>query len=307
MKYIIGIDGGGTKSSCVFADESGKPIYETSGGPANFLIIGTENAAYNILTAIQSGLRKLEASAENISMILCGAAGAGRKHHSESLKNALMKKLPEEIKIFVESDARIALEGALAGEPGAILIAGTGSVIFGKDGSGKIFRAGGYGRVIGDEGSGHSIGAATLNLISKMIDGREAEGEMLQDFNVIFHIDNEDDLINLVHNPGFDIPSIAMFTIKSAEKGIPEAEKILDQESDELIKHITAIKNKLNLKPLKLVLIGSLAENSNYYSKLLIKKINRLENVELTKKQYSPEMGAILMAKKILSENHSSQ
>jgi N-acetylglucosamine kinase-like BadF-type ATPase len=307
MKYIIGIDGGGTKTSCVFADESGKPVYETTGGPANFLIIGTDKAASNILSAIQSGLRKLDSSVDNISIILCGAAGAGRKHHSESLKDALSKKLPERIKIFVESDARIALEGALAGEPGAIMIAGTGSVIFGKDHSGKIFRAGGYGRLIGDEGSGHSIGAGTLNLISKMIDGREAGGEMLQDFNVIFHINNEDDLINLVHNPGFDIPSIAMFTIKSAEKGIPEAERILDQESEELIKHITAIKNKLNLMQLKLVLIGSLVENSNYYSNLLIKKINRLESVTLTKKQYPPEMGAVLMAKKILSENHPSQ
>lgn len=307
MNYIVGIDGGGTKTSCIFADESGNSLFETTGGPSNFLILGTENSTSNILSVIQSGLHKLNASIEDISIILCGVAGAGRKYHSDSLRDALIKKLPEKIKIFVDSDARIALEGALAGEPGAILIAGTGSVIFGKDSSGKIFRAGGYGRAIGDEGSGYSIGTKTLNLVSKMIDGREAKGEILRDFNEIFHIDNEDDLINLVHNPGFDIPSIAMFTIKSAGKGISEAERILDEESDELIKHIIAIKNKLNLMPLKLVLIGSLIESTNYYSQLLIKKIKELDNVVLTKKQFSPEMGAVLMAKNILSEIHSSQ
>ncbi len=307
MKYIVGIDGGGTKTSCVIADESGKSLFESGGGPSNFLIIGVDKAASNILSIIQSGLRKLNISTAHISIILCGVAGAGRKHHSDNLKEALIKKLPENIKIVVESDARIALEGALAGEAGAILIAGTGSVIFGKDESGNIFRAGGFGRVIGDEGSGYSIGARTLNLISKMMDGRENIGEILNDFSTIFHINNEGDLINLVHNPGFDVSSIAMFTIKSAEKGIAEAEKILNEESDELIKHIIAVKDKMKLKSLKLVLIGSLIENNNYYSQLLIKKITRLENIGLTKKQFSPEMGAVLMAKNILSGKHSSQ
>lgn len=305
MKYIVGIDGGGTKTSCIFADKSGNSLFETIGGPSNFLIIGTDNAALTILSVIQSGLHKLNASVEDISIILCGVAGAGRKYHSDSLRESLIKKLPENSNIFVESDARIALEGALAGNPGAILISGTGSVIFGKDDSGKVFRAGGFGRAIGDEGGGYSIGVKTLTLISKMIDGRETKGELLQDFSTIFQINNEDDLISLVHNPGFDIPSIAMFTIRSAEKGIAEAVRIIDEESNELIKHITSIKNKMNNLPLKLVLIGSLIENRNYYSQLLIKKIDRLEDVQLTKKQFSPEMGAVLMARRILSEQQS--
>ena len=195
----------------------------------------------------------------------------------------------------------------MAGEPGAILIAGTGSIIFAKDDVEKIFRAGGFGRLIGDEGSGYSIGIKTLNLISRMLDGRKETGELFEKFKTIFHINDENDLISLVYNTGFDVASIAMFTIRSADENMDEAKVILDEESDELIELIKSISKKVNKEKLKLVLIGSLVENKNYYSKILIEKINKLKFVELTEKRYPPETGALLMAKKILSAQNTSE
>jgi N-acetylglucosamine kinase-like BadF-type ATPase len=307
MKYIVGIDGGGTKTSCLFADESGKSLLQTTGRASNFLSIGTENAAANIISLIKSGLAKLNSSFDDIQIIVAGISGAGRKFHADNLREFILKKVPEGFSnIFIESDARIALEGALAGEAGAVLIAGTGSVIYGKDKSGKFYRAGGFGKLVGDEGSGYAIGIRTLNIISRMIDGREAEGEILKKFSTIFHINNEDDLISLVHNSGFDVSSIAMFTIKSAAEGNAETINILETESSELINHILVIKNKLKLLPLKLVLIGSLIENDNFYSQELIKKIKRIKEIQLHEKKFSPEMGAVIMAKQILSNNKFS-
>ncbi len=307
MNFIVGLDGGGTKTKCIFADESGKSVLEKSGGPSNFLSIGNEKAVSNIMSLLKSGLSELNSSVENLSIILAGVSGAGRKFHADQLKESLLQKLPENLtNVYVESDARVALEGALAGEPGVILIAGTGSIIFGKDASGKIHRAGGFGRMIGDEGSGYSIGIKTLRLISGIIDGRENREKILDDFRTIFHINNEDDLISLVHNPGFDGASIAMFTIKSAEEGSIKAQEILDQESDELIKQVSAIKDKIKLSPLKLVLIGSLSENDNYYSRLLIKKLKKITNIELAERKFSPAMGAVIMARKILISNGES-
>ena len=302
MSIIVGLDGGGTKTKCVFAEESGNSILELTGGPSNFLTIGNEKAVLNILSVIKTGLSELNASMDNVSILLAGVSGAGRKFHADELKAALIKKLPAAlINVYIESDARVALEGALAGEPGAVLIAGTGSVIFGKDKSGKIHRVGGFGRIIGDEGSGYSIGVKTLKLISNMLDGRNKKDELLEQFNTIFHIKDENDLISLVHNPGFDVASIAMFTIKNADEGRREAQGILDQESDELIKLIAVVRDKVGLKPLKLVLTGSLIENKNYYSQLLIKKIKVLKDIELADRKYSPEMGAVIMARNILS------
>ncbi len=308
MKFIVGLDGGGTKTRCEFADESGKPILELSGGPANFLSIGNEKTAANIISLVKSGLTKLDASFDDILIIMAGISGAGRKHHAELLKESLLKKLPEGFtNIFVESDARAALEGALGGKPGAVLIAGTGSVIFGKDKSGQIHRAGGFGRVIGDEGSGYSIGVKTLRIIAGMLDGRDKPDDMFDQFTTIFHINHEDDLISLIHNPGFDAASIALFTIRCADDNMKEAKKILDDEAGELVKQVKAIKIKMKVDPLMLALIGSLVENDNYYSQLMKEKISALEGIELTARKYSPEMGAVIMAQNLLSSKTNSR
>ncbi len=75
-------------------------------------------------------------------------------------------------KFVVESDARVALEGAFSGNPGSILIAGTGSIMFGKDSKGNIHRVGGFGRILGDEGSGFHIARSGLTAVAKQFDGR---------------------------------------------------------------------------------------------------------------------------------------
>ncbi len=302
MKFILGLDGGGTKTKCVFTDESGKPVLELSGGPANFLSIGNDKAASNIVSLIKSGLTKLDSSFDDILIMMAGISGAGRKLHADMLKESLLKKLPERFtNIFIESDARIALEGAIGGEPGAVLIAGTGSVVFGKDKSGRIHRAGGFGRVIGDEGSGYSIGVKTLKTIAGMLDGRDQPDEMFERFKTIFHINTEDDLISLIHNPGFDAASIALFTIKCAEENINGAKNILNDEADELIKQVKALKTKMEVDPLKLTMIGSLVENDNFYSQLIKEKIFALKGFEFTIRKHPPEMGAVIMAKSLLS------
>lgn len=308
MNYIVGLDGGGTKTKCIFTDKNGKPALELSGGPANFLSIGNDKAAGNIISLVKSGLTKLDSSFDDILIIMAGISGAGRKLHADMLKDSLLKKLPEDFtNIFVESDARVALEGALAGEPGAVLIAGTGSVVFGKDKSGKIHRAGGFGRVAGDEGSGYSIGVKTLRSIACMLDGRTQPDEMFDKFKTIFHIDSEDDLISLIHNPGFDAASIAIFTIRCADDDIKTAKQILNDEAFELINQVQAIKGKINEDTLKLAMIGSLVENDNYYSRLIKEKIRSMKGTELTERKHPPEMGAVIMAKNLLSRKPDSR
>ncbi len=308
MNFIVGLDGGGTKTKCVFADQSGKPVLLLSGGPANFLSIGNDKAAANIVSLVKSGLTKLDASFGDILIIMAGISGAGRKLHADMLKESLLKKLPEGFTdIYVESDARAALEGALDGQPGAVLIAGTGSVIFGKDKSGRIHRAGGFGRVIGDEGSGYSIGVKTLRTIAGMLDVRDRPDEMFDRFKTIFHINNEDDLVSLVHNPGFDAASIALFTIRCADDSIKEAEEILEKEAEDLVEQVKAIKEKIKLEPLKLALIGSLVENDNFYSRLMKEKIGAIKGMELTVRKHPPEMGAVILAKNLLSLKSNSE
>ncbi|OGU73782.1 MAG: hypothetical protein A2V93_02820, partial [Ignavibacteria bacterium RBG_16_34_14] len=176
MKYLIGIDGGGTKTKCIAANIEGKPFYETTGGPSNFLVFGLDKVSETIFNLIDDCINKLNCGFEDLVSVVLGTAGAGRKEDVERLEEHLLNYAKSKqvlIKDFkVVSDARIALEGAFSGRPGSILISGTGSIMFGKDSKGEIHRVGGFGRFIGDEGSGYSTGKKGLAALSKFYDGR---------------------------------------------------------------------------------------------------------------------------------------
>ena len=176
MKYLIGIDGGGTKTHCIITNLEGNCLYECFSSPSNFLILGTQKVSETILVLVDECKTKLKINYKDVECILIGTTGAGRRSDAERLENDFnnfVKSKNIEIKNFrVESDARIALEGAFSGKPGSILIAGTGSIMFGKDADGSIHRVGGFGRFIGDEGSGYSIGRKALTAIAKEFDGR---------------------------------------------------------------------------------------------------------------------------------------
>lgn len=311
MKYIIGFDCGATKSECALADSDGNIFCIEKGKPANFLVIGADKASDNILSLIRKCKSRLDSARSGLSrleieMIVIGAAGAGRKDDANKLRKALAKKLKKE-KINVKSlviigDHKIALKAAFPNSPGCILIAGTGSIIYGKDSKGNIHRVGGFGRMIGDEGSGYSIGRKGLQAVSKYLDGRNNRTKIAELLYKEFKIDTPEKLISSIHKKNFDIASVSKIVLKSAAGKDKVALKILDEESEELLNLIKAIKKKMRVKKLNLSFAGSLLTNKNAYSDLLKKKIKTsLPSIKIIKPKNSPVEGAILLAKEMLS------
>lgn len=302
MKYLIGLDGGGTKTKCLITDFELKPLYEVIGGPSNFLMIGTDKVAETILNLIIQCVNHLNISYDDISAIVLGTTGGGRRNDAEELEKAIIQLAVHKnisLKNFrVESDARIALEGAFSGKPGSILIAGTGSIMFGKDKAGNIHRVGGFGRFIGDEGSGFKLGQKGLNLIAKEFDGRGDNTKLSGLLKEKFNIDSPENLITEIYRNNFDIASVAPLVIEAAEKGDKAAINIIETEVDEIILHIKAMKKKLNEKTLLLSFIGSLLTKENIYSYLVKEKIvQQFDDVVVKESENSPEYGAVLMAK----------
>jgi N-acetylglucosamine kinase-like BadF-type ATPase len=311
MEYIIGIDGGGTKTDCAVSDPEGNILFEIKGDPSNFLIEGTGKVSVSLLDLINRCKEKLDFDYSDITAILIGTAGAGRKSDAERLKKSFAdfsRSKGIDFKNFiVESDARIALEGAFSGKPGAILISGTGSIMLGKDLNGNIHRVGGYGRLIGDEGSGFSIGRKGLNAVTKQFDGRGNYTLISGYLDDKFGINSEENLITEVYKNNFDIAAIAPLVISAAENNDKTALGIIDEEIYELMKYIPAIKEKLNLSELNLSYIGGLITKDNLYSKKLNEMImNDFPEIKIQPPQNSPVMGAILMAKKIIDENQKA-
>jgi N-acetylglucosamine kinase-like BadF-type ATPase len=308
MKYLIGIDGGGTKTKCIAASIEGNPVYESSEGPSNFLVYGLDKVSETIYNLLKDCIKKLNCGFEDLPSVVLGTAGAGRKDDAERLEEHFLnyaKSQKTEIKNFkVVSDARIALEGAFSGRPGSILISGTGSIMFGKDSKGEIHRVGGYGRFIGDEGSGYSIGRKGLAALSKFYDGRGKRTMLSELVSNQFGIEGGEKLINAVYKNNFDIASAAEQVIYAAKKDDEVCKKIVDEETDELISHIKAMKEKLSQKIMEVSFIGSVITNDNFFSQMLNKKIKEKFNDVIVKEpEYQPVMGAVFIVKELVLKN----
>jgi len=301
MSYLIGIDGGGTKTHAVLTNLNGEKLFECFGGPSNFLILGTEKVSETLLTLIDSCKNYLNLSYSDISFVLLGTTGAGRRTDAELLENDFQSYLTLKnisIKNFrVESDARVALEGAFSGKPGSILIAGTGSIMFGKDKEGIIHRVGGFGRYIGDEGSGYSIGKKALTAIAKNFDGRGKKTILSELIAEKFEIASSEKLITEVYKNNFDVASVTPLVLQAAEMMDEIAVQIIESETDELILHLKAMEEKIKEDVLSVAFIGGILSSKNVYSELFATKIKRqVPNCRVKLPDYPPEYGAILMA-----------
>ncbi len=301
MAFFIGIDGGGTKTNLALADEKLNIIARRSAGSANPVILGPRKSASVVFKLIKDTVAKSKIPSVDSAVI--GLAGCGRKKTADEVKREietlLAKSKVRVKKLKIVSDAEITLEGAYRGGSGAILIAGTGSIAYTKNAKGKIFRSGGLGKILGDEGSGYSIGRKGLIAAAKSLDGRASETLLEKLLKKNYGILEIDSLITKVYSNEFDIAAVAEFVIKAAKLGDKVCRKILENEAEEIVNVVASLKEKTAARNLKLSFYGGLLSNENFYSNLVIKKIqSSIKGILLSEPAYPPELGAVLIAKK---------
>src|SRR5215471_8212420 len=148
---FLGIDGGGSKTAFLLVDEYYNEICHIQTGPSNHLSVGNDAAR----KAIAHGISQLT---EQPNIVCAGFAGAGRPESVAFYREVLQSLIPGAQVIIIESDAFISSIGAIGIDPGVLLIAGTGSIVIGRDKDRSMFRVGGWGPYFGDEGSGFWIG-----------------------------------------------------------------------------------------------------------------------------------------------------
>ncbi|MGD0470421.1 MAG: BadF/BadG/BcrA/BcrD ATPase family protein [Terriglobales bacterium] len=166
MAYYLGIDGGGTKTRCVLADETTVLAKAMTGG-SNIVRLGETQAREALHTAVRQVCGTANVSPDHIRAICIGAAGAARPEIAAQIRSILAELIPDTAptRIAVVGDTEIALEAAFGAGPGVIAIAGTGSIVYGRDAAGHTARAGGWGFAVSDEGSGHWIGRRAISAI----------------------------------------------------------------------------------------------------------------------------------------------
>jgi N-acetylglucosamine kinase-like BadF-type ATPase len=306
-QLVVGLDGGGTKTEAILADPSGTILCQKTGGPSNFQILGVEKAATVILDLVQQCSAEANCQAGDIAVVVAGLTGAGR----EADRNRMLDAVREEMKrrdlsferVIIESDARIALEGAFGGAAGIILIGGTGSIAFGKGHDGSIYRVGGWGRILGDEGSGYAIGREGLNAVTRQLDGRIRSTILTTLVGQKFGLTSQEKIIQAVYKEQFDVASIAPLVIHGASQHDLECERILNKATFELTEHVRALLLKIEAasrgrarQKIPLAFIGGLLANDTLLRKIVHHRITfSLPQISIVEPESSPAQGAILL------------
>jgi N-acetylglucosamine kinase-like BadF-type ATPase len=175
VPYFLGIDGGGTKTLCAVGDES-KLLATATAGPSNVLRVGEAQARESLHQSVRQACAAAGITPAQVTNTCVGAAGAARPQVAETVRRILAEILPS-IKapstINVVGDMQIGLEAAFGAGPGVLVIAGTGSIAYGRDAHGNTARAGGWGFAISDEGSAHWIGRAAAAALVRDMDRTE--------------------------------------------------------------------------------------------------------------------------------------
>ena len=244
-QIVVGIDGGGSKTHAIVADESGNSLGEAT-GPGSAVKPGEEDASADVI--VQTAREALEKAklADVTPRVLCvGVAGAGRENAKQALWQALVAR-DIASDIVVHTDFGIALDDAFGDGPGVLLIAGTGSAAFGRSPAGSTARCGGWGPIIGDEGSGTWIGRRALSIVSAAADGRESQTALTGAILTAAEVNEVAELIPWAAAATREqIASLAPVVFGVAEGGDLRANAVISLAVEELMLHIRSLAQQL--------------------------------------------------------------
>ncbi len=249
MKYYIGVDGGASKTAALVIDEAGEPHGRGLAGGSNHLRVGIEAATRNIERAVNIALVEAGVAIKSVEYAYCGIAGADHPAHHQRVVDALKIFFPRG-NFIVDTDARVALTGAIGFESGVVIIAGTGSVAFGRNSEGNEARAGGWGPTLGDEGSGYAIARDGLSAIVRAHDGRGRATKMTDMLCDDYDMCSPEDLPRFVYattTHADDIARYGKLVIEAARLADPVASEILDRAGRELADCVAAVARKLKM------------------------------------------------------------
>lgn len=246
---LLGVDGGGSKTRAVVADGAGEVLGEGLAGPSNPLRVGVGEAVGAIRDAVDkacagAGVRRVEIDAAEV-----GLAGVRRADIRERMRAAVAELGIKTVEVV--SDAHIALYGATEGKAGLVIVAGTGSNCCGVNVRGRRACAGGWGPVVGDEGSGSWIARRALQAVARATDGRGRRTALVEAACDYFNVAAPDDLSTAVYAPSMTNTRIAGFggrVVEAAKRRDAAAREIVEEAGRELALTAAAVIRKLKME-----------------------------------------------------------
>lgn len=294
---VLGIDAGATKTEGLLADENGAILVKARGPGANFQLFAEDEVEFVIESL---GSQLLTGHHGRVDALCIGMAGAGREQDFRVMQRILERVGLARVNV-VTNDAVIALVAGAGERYGVVLIVGTGAAAFGIDRAGREARAGGWGPLLGDEGSAYWMGLRALRSVVRAHDGRAAQTLLEGPILARLGVDRVDALVHRIYREVAreEIAALAPVVQQAADVGDGEAQGIIDEAVREFVRAVESVIGRLDLagEEFRLVLSGGLFKavpvlRQDFEG--IIKKVAPWAKVE--ELQVEPARGAVSLA-----------
>ena len=308
MAYYLGIDGGGSKTTCAIGDESSL-LATAVAGPSNLTRVTKAEARESLHMAVRQTCASAKISATQVARACIGVAGAGRDEVAAAIRQIAAEVIHGEIEVV--GDMRIALAAAFGEGPGVIVIAGTGSIAYGRDRQGKTARAGGWGFGISDEGSAYWIGRAAVSAVLRAIDESSTEEKNVQaladsqpllgEVIAAWKLHSFDEFMRTV-NSSPDFAALFPAIQSASDRGNSVAQSVLSHAGRELAKLAAIVARRLFAQPddfsIPLAMAGGVFRHSPRVRDVFRDEIRRTDaRLVVNPEVVEPVTGALQLAR----------
>ncbi|MDQ2731704.1 MAG: hypothetical protein M3Y56_08605 [Armatimonadota bacterium] len=294
----LGIDAGGSGTTCVLVDEDGCLKGRGVGPAANFAHLEPEKIVAAVAAAHQEALQAAGTDMEAVARAHVCMAGYG--HSDEQRARNLLDTILRPAATTYSWDLDAALASVCGAEPGLVVIAGTGSVAYGRTVMGESIRVGGWGYLVGDEGSGYWLGAAALRLTLQALDGRRRQGLLVRRVCDEAKVASAVALRDRVYREGWRAGEIAAFAplvTAAAEAGDPDALELVEGAAHELAALIQAALAQPNMPQDRCGLVGGLWKAGPVLTEPFRRTVQAVApSIQLVRPLIEPAAGAALLA-----------
>ncbi|NHN30269.1 N-acetylglucosamine kinase [Paenibacillus agricola] len=246
---FIGIDGGGTKTACMIGDGEGNVLGQCYGPSSNIKSSSWEIVQQVLWMLVQQVLDLSNSNEKQLQVVFLGLAGADRPEDKAQILAFFEGKLPATVKVIVHNDAITALSARTWGEAGIVVISGTGSIAYGFVPETSVsVRVGGWGYLLGDEGSGFAIGQQAMMAVLKQHDGRGAQTSLTGYILENLSLQNPNQLITYVYgqtNMRMAIADLSRIVVQAAKEGDSVALAIIEMAVQELAQLALTVQTRL--------------------------------------------------------------
>lgn len=302
---VVGIDGGGSKTTVVVAGGRGPDLASIMGSPSAVRPGQITKSADTIVRLIAEALEAAGKADERPSAVCIGVAGVGRDAEFAAFFNEMQDRDVAD-ELIVLPDALVALEDAFGDDAGILLIAGTGSVCYGRSPTGKMARCGGWGFFCGDEGSGSWIGRRALSVVTASSDGREPETALVGAILNALSLSKVEELV--AWGAGATVQQLAQvapIVVSVAVTGDLRANSLLAMAAEELVLHIRTLARDLFVDEraaLPVAFAGGLMNPGSFLRKLVEHRLrSAVPGAAVRSEQVVPVRGAIRVARRALA------